>query len=227
MRLIVSCEHAGNHVPSQYIELFRGEAAILESHRGYDPGSLELGRRFARRFKAPFYAARMTRLLVELNRSLGHARLFSEFSQPLDQDSKQRLLDRFYFPHRHRVQAAIAALLLDHPSVLHVSVHTFAPQLNGHVRCADVGLLYDPRREVEKSLCGAWCTQLKTLRRDLLVRRNYPYLGKADGFTTYLRTRFPTTRYAGIELEVNQRWLTRPKAWRQLADDITRSLPAL
>ena len=33
---------------------------------------------------------------------------------------------------------------------------------------------------------------------------NYPYLGKADGFTTSLRQEFQE-RYIGIELELNQK----------------------
>ena len=41
-------------------------------------------------------------------------------------------------------------------------------------------------------------------RRELRVRRNYPYAGKGDGLTSYLRRRFPPGAYVGIELEVNQ-----------------------
>ena len=39
---------------------------------------------------------------------------------------------------------------------------------------------------------------------DLRVRRNYPYVGYADGLTTYLRTRFAAKLYAGLEIEINQ-----------------------
>ena len=37
------------------------------------------------------------------------------------------------------------------------------------------------------------------------MRYNYPYLGKADGFTTYLRKQFQT-HYLGIEIEINQKY---------------------
>jgi hypothetical protein len=36
------------------------------------------------------------------------------------------------------------------------------------------------------------------------VRRNYPYAGKGDGLTSFLRRRFPPGAYIGIELEINQ-----------------------
>lgn len=39
----------------------------------------------------------------------------------------------------------------------------------------------------------------------LNVRFNYTYLGKPDGFTTYLRKQFDKD-YLGVELEVNQKY---------------------
>jgi hypothetical protein len=42
------------------------------------------------------------------------------------------------------------------------------------------------------------------------VRYNYPYLGKMDGFTTYLRKQF-ISNYIGIELEVNQKYVKENK----------------
>ena len=39
----------------------------------------------------------------------------------------------------------------------------------------------------------------------LTARRNYPYFGKANGFPTYLRRRFPVDAYVAIELEINQK----------------------
>lgn len=89
--------------------------------------------------------------------------------------------------------------------VIHVSAHSFTPILDGQARTADIGLLYDPSRAFESRVCRSWRDRLATAAPHLRVRRNYPYRGTADGFTTYLRTRFPMDRYAGIELEVNQR----------------------
>ena len=40
--------------------------------------------------------------------------------------------------------------------------------------------------------------------------------GWTDGLTTTLRGRFPATRYAGIEIEVNQGLLRKPAAWKQV-----------
>jgi len=72
------------------------------------------------------------------------------------------------------------------------------------VRNADVGLLYDPRREGEARLCTAWKEMLVQSAPQLRVRRNYPYAGKGDGLTSHLRQCFTGSAYLGIELEVNQ-----------------------
>jgi predicted N-formylglutamate amidohydrolase len=220
-RLIVTCEHGGNEVPSEYAYLFEGRRDVLESHRGYDPGALELSREMAERFAAPLHFATTTRLLVELNRSAGHRRLFSEFAAGLDDAARGALIDRFYRPYRGAVESAIADEVSRAHRVLHLSVHTFTPVMDDVVRTADIGLLYDPARRLERAFCDAWRDALSELRRDLRVRRNYPYLGKSDGFTTYLRTRFDAALYAGIELEVNQKWpLGDRPAWANLMESI-------
>jgi len=73
------------------------------------------------------------------------------------------------------------------------------------VRRADVGLLYDPGRRGEVQLCARWKAALANMAPELRVRRNYPYAGRGDGLTCYLRKRFSPGVYVGIELEVNQK----------------------
>ena len=203
-RVVVSCEHAGHEVPAAYAALFRPFGGLLATHRAYDPGSLELGRRFARSFGCPCHATRWTRLLVEANRSLGHRALFSEITRGLPAAARQRLIDRYYTPHRRRVESAVTSGLSAAAVVLHLAVHTFTPVLDGVSRNADVGLLYDPRRAREACFCHRWQRLLRKTNADLPVRRNYPYRGRSDGLTTYLRRRLRTPRYVGIELEVSQ-----------------------
>jgi predicted N-formylglutamate amidohydrolase len=227
-RLLFTCEHGGNRLPSRYAGLFRRARGVLASHRGYDAGALELGRFLSKQLGAPLMHATTSRLLVELNRSLHHRRLFSEFTRGLSPSDKQALLELHYHPYRRRVEAAVADAISHGDSVLHISVHTFTPELNGAPRTADIGLLYDPSRPREKRCCLAWRDALRRLRPDLRVRRNYPYLGKADGFTTHLRRRWADDQYAGIELEVNQIWPQKPAAqWRRFKQSVAHSLEAI
>ena len=39
---IITCEHAGNEVPARYRDLLRGSEALLQTHRGWDPGALSV-----------------------------------------------------------------------------------------------------------------------------------------------------------------------------------------
>jgi predicted N-formylglutamate amidohydrolase len=112
--------------------------------------------------------------------------------------------------------------------VLHLAVHSFTPVWAGQERNADIGLLYDPRRIQERRLCQRWQRLLGEVDSTLRVRRNYPYLGRADGLTTALRQEFAPTSYLGIELEVNQAVLAgaAPRR-RQLQRAIVESLKRL
>jgi len=109
--------------------------------------------------------------------------------------------------------------------VIHLSSHSFTPVLDGKVRNADVGLLYDPARSGEVELCRRWQTRLKAWAPEWKVRRNYPYTGRSDGFTAYLRRRFPADVYVGIELEINHKHvLNGGPQWHALRSDVIASL---
>jgi predicted N-formylglutamate amidohydrolase len=224
-RLLVTCEHGGNRVPHRYTPLFAGARNVLGTHQGFDPGTLELARRLARAGNARLFASTVTRLLVELNRSPGHPRLFSPYTRALDHAARQRLMDAYYWPHRRAIEAWIAEVHEQGLFVLHVGVHSFAPNLDGRPRRTDVGWLYDPASEAERRWTDAWRDQLKQIRPELNLRRNHPYLGKSDGLTTHLRRVTAPGLYAGIELEVNQRWpLGERKTWIRLQHDLIASL---
>jgi predicted N-formylglutamate amidohydrolase len=211
-RLVLSCEHGGNRVPAEYVHHFASQRAkrALNSHRGYDIGALRIARALAERFRVPLVSSEVTRLLCDLNRSVGHATHFSEFVASLTPSERHGVLAKYYFPHRLRVEAEVAKRLS--PGVLHVAVHSFTPRLHGETRRADIGLLYDPISSAERLLCQRWKQALGELAPSLVVRRNYPYLGKGDGLASYLRRKFGTSAYIGVELETNQARLTGTSA---------------
>jgi len=213
--LLLTCEHGGNRVPAPYRALFSGKARLLASHRGYDIGALECARHLARFLGAPLHFATVTRLLVDLNRSPGHRARFSALTRSLDAAERARIETRYYTPYRDKIRRRIAGYLRGGGRVVHVSVHSFAPVLDGHERNADIGLLYDPRRAFERRTAGAIQDALHRLDPALRVRRNYPYAGRADGLTTSLRRQFAAPRYAGLELEINQRLCARHPPARQ------------
>lgn len=205
LAFLFSCEHGGNAVPPAVAHLFEGRRELLDSHRGFDLGALETGQILAEATGAPFFAATTTRILVDLNRSVGHPGLFSKITGELPPAERSAILAEHYHPHREAVAAAVAERLAAGATVVHVASHSFTPRLHGVTRHCDVGFLYDPRRKAEKTFCLAWMRELACLDRELLLRRNYPYRGVADGLVTAFRKRFGE-RYVGVELEVNQRF---------------------
>ncbi len=218
MKLLITCEHAGNRIPPAWQDRVSIPKHVLESHRGIDIGAKRLAQDLAKALKTPLFLFETSRLFVEGNRSLHHQRLFSEFSQHLTRDEKQEVIESIYQPYRDEVQAYIGKSL----PVFHVSVHSFTPVLNGVARNADIGLLYDPSRAREKKLAASWKSHLHGQWR---VRMNYPYLGTSDGFITYLRRQYSATRYAGMELEVMNSVLTDQR--RAVTESLVRSLQSI
>jgi predicted N-formylglutamate amidohydrolase len=201
---IITCEHGGNRIPAPYRRLFRGQRALLDSHRGYDPGSLVMARTLASAFAAPLVASTVSRLLIDLNRSIGHPQLFSAVTRAEPAETRARIVEQHYRPYRMQVERLVGQAIARGHRVIHISSHSFTAELDGRVRGADVGLLYHPGRRGEAEVCARWKETLAALAPELRVRRNYPYAGKGDGLTSHLRVRFAQCDYVGMELEVNQ-----------------------
>lgn len=229
--VVVSCEHGGNRVPDPWKPLFRDAGGELASHRGWDPGSKEVACSFAESLEAPLHLHDVTRLLVDANRSVGHPRLFGERTRTLPRSQRDRILDQHYRPHRDAVEEAVVARISSEP-VIHVSVHTFTPVLDGRRRTTGIGLLFDPTRDPERRIAEGWQQWLRTVLPELRIHRNQPYRGTSDGLTTALRRRFHPDRYSGIEVEVRSDLVHGPDGDPEgvgevLADGLRRSLPGL
>jgi predicted N-formylglutamate amidohydrolase len=201
--VILSCEHAGNIVPENYKYLFDQEPEVLNTHRGWDSGAWELAQFLATQLNVPLVGCHTTRLLIEANRSLDNPQLFSEYSSKLSGLEKDKLIKTIYHPYRNKIKA-----LLDTATkpVLHLSIHSFTPIWNGVVRPVDIGILYDPDQSLENSFSLQLKEALETYLPNKKIKLNEPYKGTDDGFTTELRKQFLTNQYAGIELEVNQKY---------------------
>ncbi len=226
-RTLISCEHGGNRVPTPYRHLFAEHRELLTTHRGYDAGALAVARELARALRAPLVVSITSRLLVDLNRSPGHPRLYGEMLRTAPVELRREVFERHYLPYRERGESLVADAVASGARVIHLSSHSFTPELDGEVRNADVGLLYDPARPGEVALCTELQAALAARTPQLKVRRNYPYRGTADGFCTWLRRRFPPERYIGIELEINQKHvLGAPDTWRALRRLLVEALAA-
>jgi predicted N-formylglutamate amidohydrolase len=222
---VFTCEHGGNRVPLQYRGLFLGHQVLLQSHFGWDTGALATARALAKKFAAPLVSSTVSRLLVDLNRSVGHPRLYSVATRKAPAEVRQQILKHYYHPYRSRTESLVGQAIAYRGLAIHVSAHSFTPVLNGKVREADIGLLYDPARPGEVDMCADWKAYVKTIAPGLKVHRNYPYAGKGDGLTTWIRRCLPPGAYIGIELELNQKHAIRAgRTWTALRQVISASL---
>ena len=223
--LLITCEHGGNRVPAPYRAQFAGLQETLKTHRGYDLGALRMAHELAAAFKAPMVAATVTRLLVDLNRSTHHPRLHVAAVRALPREARERILAEHYQPYRGEVESLVERATARGRRVVHLSSHSFTPELHGEVRTADIGLLYDPARAGELQLCAHWKAALAEVAPALRVRRNYPYEGKNDGFTSLLRRSHAPAAYVGVEIEINQAIvLGPPRHWAETRATLIASL---
>ncbi len=209
MKIVLTCEHGGNEVPEYLKHLFLLNKQILHTHKGLDLGALDLFNQL--KPLADFsISSKTSRLLIELNRSLHHKNLFSEFSKTLSTSEKKELINSYYLGYRNKVENSIKNYIKEGNEVLHISLHSFTPILNSIERNCDIGLLYDSSNTDEKEFSHQFRKKILEQNSLLNVRYNYPYLGKMDGFTTYLRKQFQCN-YIGIEIEVNQKYALENK----------------
>lgn len=202
-----------------------------ESHIAWDEGSRPLAREIARQLSAPLVEGAVSRLVVDLNRSLHHRRVIPAvaFGVPvpgnvaLTAEERARRIERYYEPFRSTAWTEISKGVKSTGRCVHISVHTFTPRLNGVVRPLDVAVLYDPRRKREAELAERLATRFSAA--GFRVRRNFPFRGVADGHTTALRRKFPDKAYAGVEIELNQSLLGEwPKTVAAVSAALTAEL---
>lgn len=220
--VFLSCEHASNAVPEFLRPCFKSARAqkILSTHRGYDIGAENVFRELVH-ILHPAYAiaGKFTRLAIDLNRNSVRNHRYSEFSEKASPAEKE-LLERVHADYRGAFLAAIQKeTAKNFVQILHLSIHSFTPELDGKIRNADIGLLYDPARKEEAALARIWKKRLNKTFPDIRVRFNYPYLGKTDGHTTALRKIFPQAEYLGFEIEMNQSLLRKSRP-----EDVARML---
>ncbi len=212
-QVLVSCEHASNRLPDG----MEGSDDMLNLHIAWDVGALPIAEYLACTFDAPLHKGEYSRLVVDLNRTIGNSRLIRRisdghripFNRRLTNQEVERRVELYYNPYRRAVIQNVAEIKNREGRCIHLSIHTFTPVFQDKTRSNDIGLMYDPRRNPEAELVHEMRTKLAE-RTKLVVWLNKPYLGTADGFLPRLREQHQANHYVGIELEVNQKHTDAP-----------------
>ena len=222
-KLILTCEHATNHIPKEYEYYFKPERKIkgqwigkiaikdlLEDHWGWDPGAFEMAKRMQKKLNAKFFDFKVSRLLIDANHSDWNENLFSEISSNFDEEAKQKLLNKYYYPYLNSIEKYMLDEVKKGNKVLHVDVHAFTPVYNGIVRKVDIGLLIQDDKK-ERELGEKIKKVLESSIRGIRVRFNQPYLGEGDCIPTAFKYQFSRSNYLGIAIEVNNKFFRKNK----------------
>jgi predicted N-formylglutamate amidohydrolase len=186
--VVLVADHAHREMPDEYGDLGL-PAAEFDRHIAYDIGAEVVTRRLAALLGAPAVMARFSRLLIDPNRGEDDPTLIRQLydgtivpgNYRIGPEERERRLDRYYRPYHDAVAAMIASVAHESrraPFIL--SVHSFTPVMQGHVRPWHVGVLWDMDHRAPWPLI-----EMLAEDRSLVVGDNEPYDGALRGDTMF------------------------------------------
>jgi len=179
LALQLICDHASNVVPGS-LNALGLDHHVFERHIAYDIGAAAVTRNIANALNAPAVFAGFSRLVIDLNRPLGHPESMPETSDNIDipgnhdlsETARKIRSDALFNPYHEAINQSISHTWQKGPAPVLFSIHSFTPNMNGEVRPWDVGILWnrDPR------LALPLIAGLK--KTGLNVGDNQPYSGR-------------------------------------------------
>ena len=148
-RVVLTCDHAGNHVPPTFGDLgLPGDR--LDEHIAWDIGAAALTQQLAEKIDAPAVMATHSRLFIDPNRKLGSADSILRVSDGVEVPGNQNVTpeeaglraDLSFWPYHHEVEKALHLSEYRKGTVAYVAVHSFTPSMAGARRPWDIGVLY-------------------------------------------------------------------------------------
>lgn len=174
-------DHAGRAIPRAMANLGLDEW-VLSQHVAYDIGSRELLEHLATRLDASAVLAGYSRLLIDLNRSLGDPTAIPPISdgniipgnQNLSAEQRALRVQSFYTPYRAAIDARLRAFRERGIVPALIAIHSFTPMLAGVPRPWHIGLLWD----VDPRIPVPLLEKLRAHPGKYNIGDNQPYSGK-------------------------------------------------
>ena len=161
-RVVLTCDHAGNHVPPAFDDLgLQGDR--LNEHIAWDIGAAALTRQLAGQLDASAVMATHSRLFIDPNRKLGSADSILRVSDGVEVPGNQNVApeeaglraDLSFWPYHHEVEKALHLSEYRKGTVAYVAVHSFTPSMAGATRPWDIGVLYGRDDRMAKPVLAA------------------------------------------------------------------------
>src|SRR5699024_8505929 len=200
--LLLVCDHASNRMPRAVGNLGL-DAATRACHLAVDIGAADVTRRLAASFRATTLLANYSRLVVDLNRHLSSPGAFLEYgdgvaipgNRNLSAAARQARADTLYWPYHMAVADHVRRLSALEPQPLIVSMHSFAPAMDGVTRPWEVGVLWHEDRATAEALMAGFRAA------GFVVGDNQPYSARMPLIFTLARHAEPAgLPHAIIEL---------------------------
>lgn len=185
-RLLFFCDHASNAVPEELANLGLARDD-LSRHIAYDIGAGALTEALARRFGAPAFLARWSRLVVDLNRGTDDPTVVAKLSdgrivpgnRDLDAESVAERIRRYHAPYHAALADKIAAERREGRVPVLISIHSFTPIWRGEKRPWQAGILWDRDGRLAEPLMTALAAD------GIAVGDNEPYSGALENDSLY------------------------------------------
>lgn len=221
--VLLSCDHASCRMPRPWRWPVR-DLWVVGTHWSYDLGAARLTADLAGELQTCAVLSRFSRLLVDPNRRVGDPSLIriDAEDRPLalneDQSAAQRQerLDRLYFGY-HR---ALEQLVLEHPGMPLLSIHTFTREYEGQTRTLEGGILFDAHESRAHHLQEALAAQ------GFDFALNEPYSGY-DGLIEGIAQHGTKHQRVYLELEVRQDIAQSPARRTPLVKALAKALIAV
>lgn len=227
--ILITCEHASNVVPPEFSDLGLARD-ILDSHWGWDRWAADTLGRFAPALGATTICARLSRLLLDVNRGPADDTLVRPDAggRPIPGNlglTPAALADRvarFHTPYHAAIDAELGRLVERHgrERVVFFTFHSFTSDYEDQDRDFDVGVLFDAHEDLAAGVKRALATQ------GLRVRLNEPYSGfRGEIYSAAVHGEAHEVSY--FEIELNQEVLDDPAQRARTAQVFRSVVPAI
>lgn len=226
--VVLVCEHASNHIPSEYDGLGL-DAKMLDDHIAWDIGAAALTRALSRKLDAVAFLGTFSRLLIDLNRPVHVATSVPERSEAtdipgncaLDAAETLRRVRHIFNPFHACVQSCLDERQIAGIPTMLVSIHSFTPVYHDVPRPWHAGVLFNRSIAAGEAIA-------RHLAQDprIDVGCNVPY--EVDAESDYCIPVHGEARgLAAVLIEVRNDGLRSPRGVDDWADRLAAAIAAL
>lgn len=201
--MVLTAEHASNYVPKHYKPLFGRKTNLFNTQQAFDQGADYLCKQLEMYLGCPMFLGNISRLIIDLNRTIDSRSLFSTFSKKLKPIEKQLIINHYYRPYVNSILLNMQHYQSISYRIVHISIHTCSSHVMSRKGPCDLGIIYDSKRKSEKIFAEMLSRSLQSFDPSIKIKSNYPFKGHSKGLTNYFRLIFQEQRYIGVELQIN------------------------